>query len=209
MDYRPGTPADWRKPSVGVRRLTLEGLMTKTPTATSPTATTQRPDGWWYPYIFVGGFAVVVTANLIMMYFATSTFTGLETKGAYERGIGYNQLIAQQEAQDRLGWTVAFKADSVLSGQPGSDQPGAAERPTTLTLTLTDAQGMPLDGMDVEAAVRRPTVAGYDYDLRLLPVGPGAYKAEIALPMAGQWDVQLFAKRGDDTYRLRERVFVR
>lgn len=173
--------------------------MTKT-----PTATTQRPDGWWYPYIFVGGFAVVVTANLIMMYFATSTFTGLETKSAYERGIGYNQLIAQQEAQDRLGWTAAFTADSVLS-----DQPGAAERPTTMTLTLTDAQGMPLDGMDVEAAVRRPTVAGYDYDLRLLPVGPGAYKAEIALPMAGQWDVQLFAKRGDDTYRLRERVFVR
>ncbi|MFA7429262.1 MAG: FixH family protein [Rhodospirillaceae bacterium] len=165
--------------------------------------TTKRPDGWWYPYIFVGGFAVVVTANLIMMYFATSTFTGLETKGAYERGLGYNQVIAQQEAQDKLGWTVAFSADGRLS-----DTPGAAERPTVLSLRMTDAQGQPLDGVQVEASVRRPTVAGYDFDLRLMPVGPGEYKATLDLPMAGQWDVQVYAKRGDDAYRLRERVVV-
>lgn len=172
--------------------------MTKARTATA------RKDGWWYPYIFVAGFAVVVTANLIMMYFATSTFTGLETKSAYERGNSYNALIAEQEAQDRLGWTVELTADGRLS-----DQPGAPERPTVFALRMVDAQGAPIDGATVEAEIRRPTVAGHDTALRLMPVGPGTYRAETALPMAGQWDVQLLAKRGDDTYRLRQRVVVR
>lgn len=76
-----------------------------------------RKDGWWYPYIFVAGFAVVVTANLIMMYFATSSFTGLETKSAYERGNAYNAQIAAQEAQDRLGWTVDFATESAQIGR--------------------------------------------------------------------------------------------
>lgn len=165
---------------------------------------TDKPDGWWYPYIFVGMFAVVVTANLIMMYFATSTFTGLETKSAYERGVGYNQLIAQQEAQDSLGWTVALQAEGRSTGEPG-----AVERPTTLILSMVDADGNPLDGAHVEASVRRPTVAGYDYDVRLLPVGAGKYGTDIILPMAGQWDVQVYARRGDDTYRLRDRVILR
>lgn len=163
-----------------------------------------RKDGWWYPYIFVAGFAVVVTANLIMMFFATTSFTGLETKSAYERGNAYNAVIAAQEAQDRLGWTVDLTTEASLRAEPGA--PGRA---AAFTLRMTDAQGAPLDGATVVAEIIRPTTAGYDHELKLLPVGPGTYRGDIDLPLVGQWDVQVHATRGEDSYRLRKRVIVR
>ncbi|MGE5500712.1 MAG: FixH family protein, partial [Ignavibacteriales bacterium] len=42
----------------------------------------ERRPGWWYPYIFVAAFVVVVGVNAAMAYFASSTFTGLETDNA-------------------------------------------------------------------------------------------------------------------------------
>lgn len=165
---------------------------------------TARKDGWWYPYIFVAGFAVVVTANLIMMFFATSSFTGLETKSAYERGNAYNAEIAAQAAQERLGWSVDLATESGLPAEPGAEG-----RATSFSLRMVDAQGAPLDGVTVIAEIIRPTTAGYDRQLRLLPVGPGTYRGDLHLPLVGQWDVQVHATRGEDAYKLRKRVVVR
>lgn len=162
----------------------------------------QRPSGWWYPYIFVGGFLVVLAVNVTLMFFATSTFNGLETRTAWEEGNSYNAQISAEEAQKALGWTVDF-ASAPLT-------PTTAEGvPARLELSVRDRDGNPVDGLTVQAQIRRPTQAGYDQTLRLEPLGPGHYRQVVDLPLAGQWDVRLIASRGQDAYRLRERIVIR
>jgi len=158
-----------------------------------------RPRGWWIPYTFVGGFAVVIIANGALLYFATTTFSGLSTRQAYVEGLAYNDRVAEERAQAVLGWTL----DVGLSTPVMADASGWAAR---LHLTAADAQGRPLDGLAIEALVRRPTEEGLDHTVALTPVGPGAYRADLALPKPGLWDILFTARLGEDTFRLRRRL---
>ncbi len=77
--------------------------------------TARRPDGWWYPWIFVAGFLVVIAVNGTMLFFATSTFSGLSVERAFERGNAYNAEIAAERAQAARG----FDFDVVLAARGG------------------------------------------------------------------------------------------
>ena len=55
----------------------------------------------WIPYAFLGFFAVVLLANGAMIWLAFATWTGLETEGAYQKGLAYNRTLAETEAQRR------------------------------------------------------------------------------------------------------------
>lgn len=161
-----------------------------------------RPDGWWYPYIFVGGFMVVVGVNAALAYFATSTFNGLETRNAYEKGRLYNQTLAAEEAQKALGWTFDLTATAVPDRTPG------AGYPTTLVLDAVGSDGAGLEGLSVAAEVRRPGQAGMDQDITFLRRDAGRYGTVVTLPKPGNWEVRLVARRGDDVYQHTQRFFV-
>ena len=163
----------------------------------------QRPKGWWYPYIFVGGFLVVLAVNITLMFFATTSFNGLETRHAWEEGNSYNAQIAAEDRQKALGWTVQFDSEPA----PGAVADGGGT-PARLELTVQDKDGNPVDGLTVNAMVRRPTQEGYDRTVQLAPFGPGTYRQVVGLPMIGQWEVRLVASRGEDAYKLRERFTV-
>ncbi|HZX85474.1 MAG TPA: FixH family protein, partial [Reyranella sp.] len=68
----------------------------------------------YIPWLFVGGFAVVVAVNATMIWFAVGSFSGLYTQKPRDRGLHYNQVLAQQQQRDALGWRVetAWRADS-------------------------------------------------------------------------------------------------
>lgn len=162
----------------------------------------KRPPGWWYPWIFVGGFAVVFAVNLTMVKVATSTFSGLAVERAFEKGNAYNAEIETERAQIALGWSADLAAADIRAVDGDA-------REVRWRFTVTDAQGQPVDGLVADAEIKRPTVAGHDMEMRLHPVGPGAYGAETILPFKGQWEVRLIAKRGGEIrYRLRQRVQV-
>lgn len=162
----------------------------------------QRRPGWWYPHLFVAGFAVVIAVNAALVYFATSTFAGLETDGAYEKGLRYNQALAGDHAQRELGWTAA--AEIAPAGTPTQDGGRAA----TLTVSVRDRAGSALDGLDVRVALTRPTTAGYDQEVRLEGRGEGRYAATVVLPKPGQWDVQVVAAGPAGTFQLTKRVML-
>ena len=163
----------------------------------------RRARGWWIPYTFVAGFAVVLIANGTMLYFATSTFSGLSTTKAYLEGLAYNQKVAAEEAQEALGWTWHIDLADIAA----APSPTAADgRAATLRLLGQDAEGRPLDGVTMSALVRRPTEQGLDQTVDFRPVGPGRYEARITLPKPGQWDLLFTARRGDDTFKLRRRL---
>lgn len=162
----------------------------------------KRPRGWWYPWIFVGGFLVVFGVNLTMIKFATSTFSGLAVERAFDKGNAYNSEIAAERAQAALGWTARFAIVETVAEDENA-------RTVRWRFTLADADGAPVDGLAVKAEVDRPTVTGHDIEMVLDPVGPGAYEAETLLPFKGQWEVRVIASRAGETkFRLRQRVEV-
>ena len=49
----------------------------------------------YIPWLFVAGFAVVVTVNATMITFAVGSFSGLYTAKPRERGLHYNDVVAR------------------------------------------------------------------------------------------------------------------
>ena len=79
----------------------------KPPAQTAPTG--RILTGWKVLAIFVGFFVVYMTANSIMVYFASTTFRGLDGDRPYEAGLAYNRELEAAREQEKLGWKVGDK----------------------------------------------------------------------------------------------------
>lgn len=158
--------------------------------------TAERRPGWWYPYIFVAGFMVVLLVNFTMAYFATSTFSGLATEGAYEKGLTYNKSIEAARKQDEMGWTVESKVEPT------------ANHGVHVTVTYRDRDGHAVEDLAVKAQMIRPTAKGYDRDVVLARVSPGAYATVQDLPLSGVWDMNVVAKGKDVSHGMSRRILV-
>ncbi|MBC7905761.1 MAG: FixH family protein [Rhodospirillaceae bacterium] len=158
-----------------------------------------RQRGWWYPYIFVGCFLVVVAVNAGMAYFATSTFSGISTTGAYQKGLAYNQNLAMAKAQEALGWTVETKAKPVDDAQAVK---------ADITVSYRDRNGKPVQGLEVNARLVRPTAKGHDRDIALSPLGNGLYGGVYTLPLNGVWDMDVVATGTDVAYEHAQRFVI-
>ena len=127
---------------------------------------------------------VVLLANGTMIWLAFATWTGLETDGAYQKGLAYNRTLEAAAAQAALGWRVELALE-----QQG-------ERACALEL---HARGPPRQPDRGGARSRRPssarptraTTSGRPRPPRRRPIAPS-----VALPLAGQWDVRLRPTRG-------------
>jgi len=160
-----------------------------------------RPRGWWYPWIFVGAMAVVVVVNGVLAWLAVSTWTGIETEDHYSKGLAYNENLAAERAQAQLGWTVDL---ALMPKAEASTESRAFE----VAVTFAAADRQPLDGLEVEIQFVRPTHEGFDVAARLDGRGKGVYAAPVTLPLAGQWQARVLARRGDDTFQNVRRIVV-
>ena len=142
-------------------------------------------------------FGSVMAVNGAFVYFATSTFTGLDAPKAYRDGVAYNQTLDEARAQTALGWRSTLTVDT--------ESPQTAVR-----LELVDADGLPLQGLAVSATWRRPTQAADDRTIDLGPDGPGGYAGTITLPARGNWDLSVVATDDHGAhYRLDRRVWIK
>jgi nitrogen fixation protein FixH len=165
----------------------------------SASMATARRDRW-IPWTFVGGMAVVVAVNAVMVWFALSTFTGTTVDRSYERGRRYNEVIAEADRQARIGWRFA------LAWEPAGDGSLAGR----LVLTATDAALAPLDRLGIDASLLRPLERPQPIALGFTQVGPGRYVAPATLPKPGQWEVRLEARRaGEGPVDFRQRFVAR
>jgi nitrogen fixation protein FixH len=128
--------------------------------------------GRWIPWAFAGGMATVVLVNLVLVYYAVSTFTGVTVPRAYERGRGYDTVLAEAARQDALGW----RAEVTLAG-------GA------LNVAATDREGRAIAGR-IEGVLLRP-LDGTELPLAFAPRGLGRWTAEALPPQRGQWEARL------------------
>lgn len=151
----------------------------------------------WIPWLFVAGFAIVIPVNGILIYFAVSSFTGLQTEGHYQRGLHYNEVLADERAQDSLGWTVGIDFQEIDAGR------------ARLSVQATDKAGNPLNGADVTVRLVRPVQAGHDMNLTLAAAGDGLYATDVELPLRGQWDIQARINHPSGTYSTAKRIVAR
>ena len=159
-----------------------------------------RQPGWWYPWIFVGGMLVVIAVNGVLITMAVSTFSGIQTEEHYRKGLAYNQALAAAEAQERRGWQMAltFTPESSADGRRQGDLAG----------TFVGKDGRPLDNLEVEAVLLRPTHEGFDVAVDLDHRGGGVYGATVFLPLPGQWDAHVHAHRDGDNFQETRRLSV-
>jgi nitrogen fixation protein FixH len=145
----------------------------------------------WIPWAFVGAFVVIIAVNMVLVYAALSTFTGVTTGRSYDRGRAYNQVLAEAARQDALGWSTRV----ALEGK-------------VLTVIATDREGLPVGGR-LEGTLLRP-LEGAELALDFAAAGPGRFIAFAELPAAGQWDARLTltSARGE-RLDIRQRLVVR
>ncbi|WP_368414633.1 FixH family protein [Falsiroseomonas sp.] len=145
----------------------------------------------WIPWVFVGGMTVVVLVNLVLVYAALSTFTGVTTGRSYDRGRAYNRVLEEAARQDALGWSARVTLDGGL-----------------LSVVATDREGLPVGGR-VQGVLHRP-LEGAEIPLDFAAAGPGRFIAEAAPPATGQWEARLtlFGAR-DERLEIRQRLVIR
>jgi len=157
-----------------------------------------RPlNGWMVLAIFTGLFFIVLGANGAMTYFAVKTFSGEVVVHPYERGLAYNREIAAARAQEGRDWKVDVRLAPVSGGD------------IRIAVTLRDAAGAPLNGLDLEALLVAPANLRQDVRVKLGEKGDGRYAGEAAFVL-GRRDLVLSAKRaGQEVFHSRNRIDMR
>lgn len=138
--------------------------------------------------IAVGAFGVIIAVNLVMAWQAIRTFPGLEVANGY---VASQTFDVERRAQEALGWTAV-----------------PDYRDGRLTLTVTDADGLPAVVQSLEVLVGRTTAANDDQQPVLTRVA-GVWEADLALAR-GKWMLKVEAVATDGTlFRQRLELFVR
>lgn len=132
----------------------------------------------WYrepwPWILMSGPAAVLIAGSATMWVAFASADGLVADDYYRQGLAINKRLAKEDEARRRGISaVVHLAPDRLRVEL------AGETPPALFVHLAHA-----------------TRAGYDMRLRLVPVAPGAYEAELSELPRGHWHVVIEDPRG-------------
>jgi len=165
----------------------------------SDTDSSRQITGRTVLFILLGFFGVMFLANGIFTYFAVTTFNGMVTEGSYRKGLQYDDRLAAEAAQKRLGWVAKLEL---------------AERGDKLRLRLAGEDGRPVAGRLVRVKVGRPATDKFDRTIFLSETAPGIYTRNLSLPGSGNWLASLEVMDGYDdaksvVYRMKKRLWLK
>lgn len=124
--------------------------------------------------LMVGFFAIILIANMSLVYFAAQSWTGLVVQNSYVASQQFNATTAQLE-----------KAEAGVSVRATVDR-------DILRLQLSAMDGGALSAVNVTVALGRPTHEGEDMTLKLIAEGNGKFSVKHKL-LAGVWSGQVLA----------------
>lgn len=154
----------------------------------------ERNSSRYIPWIFVGGMAIVIAVNAVMIWLAVGSFSGLYTSKPRERGLAYNTVIAEQAQRDALGWRID------TAWRPEANR---------LEVVLLDADGKALAPSRLTAELVRPVEKRAPLAVTLVPTDIGRFAAELVLPERGNWDLDIVVERGTDRFAVTRRMFLK
>jgi nitrogen fixation protein FixH len=147
-------------------------------------------------FCLIGFFSVVAAMNAVLIRAATSTFGGVETENAYKAGLNFGRDIAAARAQDARHWRVdgTVRLDSGIA---------IAE------LTVLDASGRPITGIDVSGYLAHPTNRKLDRSIAMMEISAGRFRGSAdAAP--GQWDYVIeIARQSERAFQAKTRVILK
>ncbi len=152
----------------------------------------------WIPWTFVGLFGVFLVANVIMIWIALTSWTGLTTAASYDKGLAYNRELAALEAQREQGWEVSI----------GFDPAGLVASGPGVGVKLVDREGAAITDATVVVTLMRRTSTAYDQTLTLGHIGDGRYHADADLDGGGRWQARAVITREGSARHVATRTFV-
>ncbi len=136
--------------------------------------------GWHMIGVMGLFFGTIISVNIVMAYFATSTWSGLVVKNSYVASQQFNEVTAERMKSAELGWQA-------VAGYSNG----------TFTLNLShDGKPVPVDS--VAAMIGHPANSREDRKLTLHALGGGVFSAETKLA-PGLWQADLSAVASDGT----------
>lgn len=152
--------------------------------------------GWHVLACLTVFFGVMIAANGVFLYYALTTFTGIETADAYRKGVAYNERLEDARQLDKLGWQGSLKAAN-----------GGIE------FTLNSSDGKPLRGIRVTGKVGRPATDAFDQTIAFEDAGAGRYLSEPVTLAPGNWIVTVEAHDANANdlprrYQMKERLWL-
>jgi nitrogen fixation protein FixH len=148
----------------------------------------------YIPWLFVAGFVLVIAVNATMIWFAVGSFSGLYTPKPRDRGLHYNEVVAEQKARDALGWRI----DAQWRPEGGR-----------FDIAVFDSVGQPLAGARVFVELVRPVEQRAPLTVAMEAADIGRFAGHIDLPARGNWDLDIVVERGGERYALTRRMFLK
>jgi nitrogen fixation protein FixH len=144
----------------------------------------------------LGFFGAILIVNGVFLYYAVATFGGGDTSSPYQKGLRYNQTIAEDALLAERGWSSGLAYDRNAG---------------RISLQLRDRQDQPVRGLRLDGSAGRPATDRHDVRFAFDEAEPGTYVAALDLG-PGQWVVQLrsedLSRGGAPAYRLKQRLFI-
>jgi nitrogen fixation protein FixH len=123
----------------------------------------------------------------------TSMFPGIISHDFHNKEALYNQYLQQVERQRQRGWQI----------QKGWLDEPVANQPAVFRVLARTREGEPLAGASVTGQFLRPSTSKLDIAFDLAETSPGVYESKLALPAAGNWNLVLQVRKGEDMHEVR------
>jgi nitrogen fixation protein FixH len=130
-------------------------------------------------------FGVTFAVNGAFVYFAVSTFPGVEVASSYKAGQQFEGEVTAGKAQAERAWTV----DAAV--RPAGDD-------ASVEIHFRDKVGADLHGLDVRVRLTHTVDPNHDHSADLSEVASGTYRAVLPNVKAGMWNLAIEAYRGSE-----------
>ena len=110
----------------------------------------------------------------------------------YQEGVHFDEELERRAASDALEWAAVL--------EPSTRAEGGGVR-----LTLTDAEGVPVEGASGELVAFHNSYPAQAQDATWRETAPGVYDADLALDRSGIWRWRVHLVRGEDRWQLDKR----
>lgn len=134
-----------------------------------------------WPVAIASFLAVVFAVNFVFLYFAVTTDDGLTDERYYEKGLFYDD---NHRDELELGWKL----------EVSFSRPPETVSENDLYVNIVNPDGSPVEGVVVNAILKRPATDRFDRPFAFVRSGP-SYKGSVLFPMPGWWDIAVTAEK--------------
>ena len=156
-----------------------------------------------WPMILSSLIILSITAQGMIVLFATSSEAPMPEKDFYEKSLKWDEVSALTESSKKLGWSVEYSLPEGNQFLPGMARP--------LDICVKDDAGKPVSGLVGKMFAVRPSETRLNTSgiLTELSHKPGNYRTLITFGAYGLWEMALDANYGKQRFVNRTRIDVR